>query len=101
DRSSGGGVGKKRRAQVAARPPIGRGQSNGPAPHRLLQVAASARNHVIVDVALGELLERARGELLLARRRTIARELVQNTRVLGGNEHPKILVGRVIRDLAR
>src|SRR5688500_16544632 len=48
-------------------------------------------HHAVLNVSSGQLLERPRRELLLARRRSIARELVQHARELRGNENAEIL----------
>src|SRR6478736_2977104 len=61
---------------------------------------ASAGDDAIVDVALRQLLERARGELLVARRGA-ARELVQGPRILRRHEDAEVLVGGVLGDLDR
>src|SRR5215207_3627208 len=72
-----------------------------PGPWTLRLLSATARDDAVIDVARRELLEGARGELLLARRRPIARKLVQDARELRGDEDAEILVGRVLRDLDR
>ena len=43
----------------------------------------------------------ARGELLLARRRAIARKLVQDASELRRDQNAEVLVGRVLRDFVR
>src|SRR3954467_13821456 len=60
---------------------------------------ATARNDVVLDVALRQLLERLGRQLLFPRRRTVARKLIQHARILGGDEHAEVLVGGVVRDL--
>src|SRR5690242_11845120 len=60
----------------------------------------TAGDDAIVDVALGQLLERARRELLVARRGA-AGELVQGPRILRRHEDAEVLVGGVIGDLDR
>src|SRR4051812_21081904 len=60
----------------------------------------AARDDAIVDVALRQLLERARRELLVARRGA-ARELVQRARILCRHEDAEILVRGVLGDLDR
>src|SRR5687768_12589444 len=59
----------------------------------------AARHHAILDLAHREVLERARGQLLLPAAATRHREphLVQGTRILGGDEDAQILVRRVLR----
>src|SRR4051794_38088062 len=61
---------------------------------------ATAGDDAIVDVALGQLLERAGRELLVARRRAPG-ELVQGPRILRGHEDAEVLVGRVLGNLDR
>src|SRR5215207_10991671 len=61
---------------------------------------AAARYDAVVDVALRQLLERARGQLLVARRGA-ARKLVEGARILRGHEDAEVLVGRVFGDLDR
>src|SRR6478609_8407460 len=61
---------------------------------------ATAGDDAIVDVALGQLLERAGRELLVARRGA-ARELVQGPRILRCHEDAEILVRGVLGDLDR
>src|SRR4051812_15114132 len=63
-----------------------------PAEDRGTLLGASARNDVIDDVALGQLFKRPRGQLLLTRRRTVARKFVEDARVLRGDQHPEVLV---------
>src|SRR5438445_11544371 len=67
----------------------GRMRSRWPA-RRLL--GAAPRHDAIHDTPRRQLLQRAGRQLLLARRRSIAGELVQHAGMLGGNENAKILV---------
>src|SRR6185369_17054856 len=60
----------------------------------------TAGDDAIVDVALRQLLERARRELLVARRRA-AGELVEGPRILRRHEDAEVLVGGVLGDLDR
>src|SRR5690348_4835761 len=53
------------------------------------------RHHAVLNLAAGELLERARGQLLFARRRAVTRELVQDARELRRDENAEVLVARV------
>src|SRR3954471_8644137 len=73
-----------------------------PPPGGSLLRAAAARDDAVLDVAAGELLERAGGELLVALLRAAERGLVEQARVLRGDEHAEVLVRRVLRgDLGR
>src|SRR3954469_6399097 len=60
---------------------------------------ALARDDAVVDVALRQLLERLRRELLVARR--ASGELVQRARILRGDEDAEVLVGGVLGNLDR
>ena len=62
---------------------------------------AAARNYAILDLTFGEILERARGELLFTRRRAIAGKLVQDPRELRCYENSEVLVGRVLCHVSR
>src|SRR5438094_8283688 len=59
-------------------------------------LGAAARHDAIDDASRRQLFHRSRGELLLTRRRAVARELVQHARVLGGDEHAEVLVRRLV-----
>src|SRR5687768_1789417 len=83
------------------RPWNGRMAADGGAPTPLRLAGATTRHDLVVDVAARQLLERARGELLLARAARDARELVQDARVLRGHEHREVLVRGVLGDLVR
>src|SRR5215208_1257717 len=61
---------------------------------------AATRNDAIVDVALRQLFERARGQLLVARSGA-AGKLVERARILRGHEHAEVLVGRMLGNLER
>src|SRR5690349_6341372 len=60
----------------------------------------TAGDDAIVDVALGQLLEGAGRELLVARRGAPG-ELVQGPRILRRHEDAQVLVGGVLGDLDR
>src|SRR5687767_10766102 len=53
---------------------------------------AAARNDAILDLAFGEIFQRARRELLLSRRRAVTGEFVQDAGELCRHEHPEVLV---------
>src|SRR4051812_43890922 len=57
--------------------------------------AAPAWHHAVLDRAARQLLEGAGRQLLLARRRTIAWELVQRAGMLRRDENAEVLVRRV------
>src|SRR5688572_11057764 len=59
-------------------------------------LAAAPRKHAVLDRAVGELLERARRQLLLARPRPVPRKLVDDASELCGDEHAEILVRCVL-----
>src|SRR5688572_9548630 len=61
-------------------------------------LAATAREHPILDGAVGEILERPRRQLLLARPRAISRKLVDDTGIFCRHEHAQIFVGSMLRD---
>src|SRR4051812_35705233 len=67
----------------------------------LLAGAATTWHDAIFDRARRQLLERAGRQLLLARRRTIAREFVQRPCMLGRHEHAEILVRGVTGNFVR
>src|SRR5512132_2659404 len=61
---------------------------------------APTRDDAVLDVALGQLLERPRGQLLVARRRA-AGKLVQGARILRRHEDAEVLVRRMRGNLDR
>src|SRR5688500_884625 len=64
-------------------------------------LCAAARNDAVLNLAFGEILERAGGELLLTRGRAVAGKLVEHTGELCRHENSEILVRRVPRDIGR
>jgi len=65
----------------------------------LLARRATTRDDAVLDISPGEVLERAGGELLLARLRAMAGELVQDAGLLRRHEDGEVLVGRVTGDV--
>src|SRR5689334_22399746 len=76
---------------------------DGSRPERLwlLGAGTALRQDAVGDVSRRQLLERAGRQLLLPRRRTIARKLVDDARELRRDDDREVLVGRMLRDFDR
>src|SRR5512142_1221469 len=83
-------------APLTVRPGAG---PDGSRPSRLwlLGAGTALRQHAVRHVPRRELLEGARGQLLLARRRTVAGKLVDDARELRRDDDREVLVGGVLR----
>src|SRR5512138_1060950 len=91
----------------AAIPPVTPRRMRRPSKGRVTRTLATSsplgpplRDYAVLNVAARQLLEGARGQLLLARRRAIARKLVEHARELRRDEHAEVLVACMLRDFA-
>src|SRR5688572_1127001 len=67
----------------------------------LSPLGSPLRHDAVLNLAARQLLERTGGQLLLARRRAIARELIQHAGELRRHENAEILVTGVLGDFQR